>query len=273
MIDKEILNELKSKLVQIDIQKDSIAAIATYAKKVTQAERCSIFLYHKDKDQLKTVYADGIKGTMTLKSNMGIVGYAFHKKTTIIENDTHSSQLFFKTVDTKTNYTTQTILAVPILQDNKRIGVIELLNKKDGFNSNDKAYIEMFSKLLINIFFPSTIDMETLQKKEEEKSNTLQAAFDTYLDSRRLYLMENGSAYYKIEKMKREYFIAADQCYLLKESPKNIDIYYYSTNEEFLFTPMLIKLDNKAQNLLISENSTEKKFVSHTLEKDDLDIS
>ena len=260
-----ILDTLKSELVKTTTQKDTIVTLAKYAKTFTGAQRCSVFIYNKEKDQLKSVYADGIKGSITLKSNIGIVGYAFHKKITIVENNTGQSGIFFKTVDTKTNYTTDTILAIPLLKNNKRVGVLELLNKEGGFSQEDKVTIEAMSLLLLDTLMPT----KNTSNKVEEKVTTLEEKFENYLDSRRLYLMENGSAYYKILHMKRDYFIAADQCYVLTQEVKTIDIYYHTSNEDFLSLKMLVKLDINAEHILISESSNQEMFLPQILEEDE----
>lgn len=260
-----ILDTLKSELAKTSTQKNAIETLAKYAKIFTGAQRCSLFIYKKEKDQLKSVYADGIKGSITLKSNIGIVGYAFHKKTSILENNTGQSGIFFKTVDAKTNYTTDTILAVPLLKESKRVGVLELLNKEGGFSQEDKVIIEAMSLLLLDTLMPT----KSTSKKVKKEVSTLEEKFESYLDSRRLYLMENGSAYYKILHMKRDYFIAADQCYVLTQEVKTIDIYYHTGNEDFLSLKMLVKLDVNAEHILISESTNQEMFLPQTLEEDE----
>jgi len=267
MLESTLFNTLKSELKSKSTQKDAIALLVQHAKHLTQAERCSIFIYHKEKDQLKSVYADGLKGSIALKSNIGIVGYAFHKKQTILENNTQKSRIFFKTVDTKTQYQTDTILAVPLIKDNRRVGVIELLNKKEGFTQEDKDTLEQLATMLLDILLPAQTPI--IADSPKESLQNIQELFDSYLDSRRLYLMEDGSAYYKIIGMKREHFIAADQCYLLDEAEKKVDIYYYSTNGDFLAFKILVKLDPNGKHLLINESVNQNNFVAYALEKDE----
>jgi len=270
MVKQDLINALKLDISNNDSTKKTIITIANYAKKVTQAERCSLFIFNREKDQLRSVYADGVKANIVLKSNIGIVGYAFHKKMTILENNTKTSKLFFKSVDQKTNYKTETILAVPLIKDNQRLGVIELLNKKDGFNNTDKEYIEIFAKILVSELLPKTpLPKKTITEDPHTSQSSIQEIFDTYLDTKKLYLMENGSAYYKIMDMKRDYFIPADQCYQLDESHKKIDIHYHTISNEFLSLSMLVKLHASAQEVLISESVHQEEFIPYKLEADD----
>ena len=266
------LASLKLDISKTDNIKDQIAILANDAKKFTSSERCSLFIFNKKKDQLRSIYADGIKGSIVLKSNVGIAGYAFHKKTTILENDTATSTIFFKSVDQKTHYSTSTILAVPIINaNNQRLGVIELLNKSNGYTQEDKMYIESLCNLFTTLLNASSQKSNTIQSNinvQKTSEGTLQKKFDTHLSNKRLYIMENGSAYYKMTGMGREYFIPADQCYQLEEIEKKIEIHYYSITNEFLSKEIYVKLDKNAEELLISETFNKLNFTAYALEKD-----
>lgn len=273
MDNKSINTSLKTNISKAGTLKERITIAAKYAKEVTGAERCSLFLYNKEKDQLRSIYADGLNGTIALKSNAGIVGYAFHKRESVLENNTATSTVFLKAVDQKSHYTTKSILAVPIIgSDNKRLGVIELLNKEHGFNDIDREIIEVCAKTTVTILDPQvqvSKKEEPAQSKEKNALEALQKKFDNYLKDKKLYIMEDGSVYYKLLNMKRDYFIAADKCYLLEDIPKKIEIYHYTiTGNEFLSLNMLVKLDEKAEALLISDKVNQQNFVCYPLEED-----
>lgn len=270
---KNITETLKTNISKASTLEESIQINAKYVKEVTGAERCSLFLYNKEKDQLKSVYADGINGTITLRSNAGIVGYAFHKGESVLENDPASSPVFLKAVDQKSHYTTKNILAVPIIDvNNKRLGVIQLLNKEEGFTDIDRESIEVFAKTTATILEPQvqiSKKEEPAQSKEKSALETLQNKFDNYLADKKLHIMEDGSVYYKILNMKRDYFIPADKCYHLEDIPKKTEIYHYTiTDNQFLFLDMLVKIDEKADALLIADRENQQNFVSYPLEGD-----
>ncbi len=268
----DIIASLRNDILQIDNLNDSIAVIAKYAKRVTGADRFSLFIYNKEKDQLRSIYADGINGTIALRSNAGVVGYAFHKKESILENNTSSSSIFLGAVDKKSGYHTKTILAVPIVNsDNIRLGVIQLLNKKDGFNEVDKKNIEAFAKVIVTVITPQDQEAQrSLSEKSEDEQNleNLQNQFDKYLEDKKLFFMDDGNVYYKILDMIRDYYIGADKCYLLENTAKKIKVYYYSTSNDFLSMEMLVKIDEKAEGVLIVERKDSEKFICHPLEKD-----
>lgn len=269
---KAITIALEHEINRSNTLNENINLIAQYAKKYTGAERCSIFIYKEDKDQLKSIYSDGIKG-LTLHSNVGLVGYAFHKRESILENDTRSSRYFFKAVDEKSGYKTRVVLAVPIVNAQyKRVGVMQLFNKQEGFHELDKLLIESLTVFLLHLMDPplSEIHGDDPSKHISSKnvSVTLQEKFDTYLRDKKLFLMEDGNAYYKILEMKRDYFIGADKCYQLDASPKEINIFYFTSSEEFLSVKMRVKIDRDTNGVLVQEFDFQKKFVHCGLEKD-----
>jgi len=264
---------LKSAISKTGNLNEKIAIVAKYAKKVTRADRCSLFLYHKEKDKLRSIYADGINGTITLRSNAGIIGYAFHKKESVLENNTALSSLFLKAVDQQSGYQTKTVLAVPIIgSGDKRLGAIQLLNKEEGFSETDKKNIEELVKISVSILDPQNDNIQisvSIKDKEETVLGRLRNHFDRYLEDKKLFFMDDGSVYYKILNATRDYYIGADKCYVLEDKEKKVDIYYYdSVSNEFVFTVMPIKIDEKADALLVPDKIDKEKFIRHPLEKD-----
>ena len=264
-----ILVALEHEITAKNTHEDRINLIASFIRKHTQAERCTIFVYKDNTNQLQSIYSDDIP-TLTINSNTGLVGYAFHKRMTVLENDTSSSKYFYKGIDQKSGYKTKNILAVPILNiKNKRLGVIQLLNKPDGFNDWDQKFIESLTELLVSLI-DSPISTVSKNKPSSNIDNgSPQEKFDIYLKDKKLYLMEDEYAYYKILEMKREYFIGADKCYLLDELPKVVPIFYYTTDDEFTSVNMYVKIDRNANGIFIREFGSDADLSYHGLEEDD----
>lgn len=140
---------------------DTLQAIADFAKKILNADRCSIFLYDKKNDELYSKVAHNI-APIRMSSKKGIAGYAALSKDTQIIVDAYNDYRFNPDVDKTTGYLTQTILAVPLLdsQDNT-IGVFQALNKKVSIFTNLDA--EML--LLISNYAASAIENSILYDK------------------------------------------------------------------------------------------------------------
>ncbi|MBD3824084.1 MAG: GAF domain-containing protein [Epsilonproteobacteria bacterium] len=134
---RELLN--KKSLV------DGLPHIASYAREIIGAQRCSIFIYDNQRSELWTTIADGVE-KIIVPSNKGIVGYTLKVKKPLIVNDAYADPNFLSDVDLKTGYKTENLVTAPIFDSNRQIvGVLELLNKKDGFDNEDVKFMIFFA--------------------------------------------------------------------------------------------------------------------------------
>ena len=136
--DKEVLNNAS--------HVDGLNYIATYAKSLVGAERCSIFIYNRKEDKLSTTLADR-EEKIIIPYDIGIVGETIRIKKTIIENEPYNNPNFLADVDMQTGYYTQNILTAPIFNTQREvIGALQLLNKKDGFGRKDVTTVSSFAE-------------------------------------------------------------------------------------------------------------------------------
>lgn len=144
---------------------EGLPLISKYAKEITGAERCSMFIYNPDRHEFWTKLADGID-RITIPSDKGFIGETLKVKRAMIENDVHSNPVFLSEIDKRTGYTTKNIITAPIFNSQKKVvGVLELLNKDDGFVEDDAKYITFFAHSLSEF-----IDLINLYEKEESKN-------------------------------------------------------------------------------------------------------
>jgi len=127
---------------------EKINTISDTIKELVGAELCTIFIYDKVSRSFWTAHIEGIS-YIEIPDTKGIVSDVFHKKGIMIINDVQNDPRFHKEIDLSTGYSTQSMLAVAILNHLKEpIGVVQLINKnRDGqkFTSRDKSIL---SKLL-----------------------------------------------------------------------------------------------------------------------------
>lgn len=73
---------------------------------------------------------------------------ASHKRATIV-NSAWNDDRFYNGVDVANDFYTRTIVAAPLLNDKEAIGVVEILNKKDGefFSLSDQNHLTVFARL------------------------------------------------------------------------------------------------------------------------------
>ncbi len=108
-------------------------------------DRGTLFLNDKNTDELFSRVAQGnLVNEIRFPNHMGIAGSIFKSGEAAVINDAYSDPRFNPEIDKKTGYRTRSILCAPIRTRNSEIiGVIQLLNKKEGdFHEDDLALLE-----------------------------------------------------------------------------------------------------------------------------------
>jgi adenylate cyclase len=125
-----------------------IARIMAATTQLLGAERASLFVYDDKKDELFTLYADGLeKRQIRLSTHSGIAGAVFTSGKTENIADPYADPRFNQDIDRRTGFTTRSILCVPITNKaGARMGVAQALNKRDGaFTAKDEARLKAFA--------------------------------------------------------------------------------------------------------------------------------
>jgi len=124
---------------------DGLPIISEYAKNVSGAQRCSIFIRNFSNQTLWTTLADGIQ-TITLHENDGIAGHTIKEGKPLLINDPYNDAHFLSAIDDKSGFVTENIASIPIFDSNRKIiGVFQLLNKPDGFSAKDAKSMIFFA--------------------------------------------------------------------------------------------------------------------------------
>ena len=153
----KVINKIKS----LD---EVLESMANFARDILQADRCSIFIYNKEKEELWSKVAHKVH-PIHFSAQKGVAGYAVLSKETQIVVDAYNDYRFNPEVDKVTGYLTQTILSVPLLDNQENtIGVFQALNKKESIFTNIDAEI----LLLISNYAASAIENAILYDKLRE---------------------------------------------------------------------------------------------------------
>jgi len=127
---------------------DTMLEISTH---MLGAEAGSILLLDEKRDELVFSAATGgqIEKLRSVKVPVGegIAGWVAREDESVLVADAQNDPRFYKKADEKTAFKTKSIIAVPLKTKSKLIGVLEVLNKKDGsmFNEEDKSLLEALS--------------------------------------------------------------------------------------------------------------------------------
>ena len=128
-----------------------LALIADDLREVLGASRCSVFLVDREKRELWTTLAHGLRGgELRVPVDRGVIGHVVKTGETLRVNDAYADARFNPAVDRSTGFKTRNILAVP-LQDASggTFGVFQVLNKARGqdFDEEDEALVRILGSL------------------------------------------------------------------------------------------------------------------------------
>lgn len=139
------LAEFGNALLKHPTLQEGLPLISEYAKQVSGAERCSIFIYNPKIQMLWTTLADGAEKIMVHQDD-GIVGHTVKEGKPILVNDPYEDPRFLAMIDHKTGFVTKNIASIPIFDSTRHIiGVFQLLNKPGGFSREDAKFMIFFA--------------------------------------------------------------------------------------------------------------------------------
>ncbi|MDR2901270.1 MAG: sigma 54-interacting transcriptional regulator [Treponema sp.] len=128
-----------------------LTKILESATRLTGGEASSILLVNKEDKKLYFEIALGSKGSdvkkFTVNMGEGIAGWVALHNTSIIVNDVENDKRHRIDISKQIGYASKTMLAVPMRLKDECIGVIEIINKKDGkyFVQDDLEWLELFA--------------------------------------------------------------------------------------------------------------------------------
>jgi len=102
--------------------------------RIMNCDRYSLFIYDEEKDELHSKIALGSEQEeIRFPADKGIAGDVFQTGVPVNIKDCYADRRFNPQVDVKTGYKTKTLLCIPVTSfDGRRIGVIQVLNKREG---------------------------------------------------------------------------------------------------------------------------------------------
>ena len=103
------------------------------AAKVVDADRCTLFVLDRERNELWSKVAQGAAREIRVQLGHGIAGSVAETGEVINIQDAYADPRFNRQIDAATGYRTRTILAVPMRDAQGEVtGVLQALNKKAG---------------------------------------------------------------------------------------------------------------------------------------------
>lgn len=161
-----------------------LETLSETARQLINADRCSIFVYDPATHTFWSQVAHGLEERLHVPFEKGVLGACATAKETVIVNDAYSDSRFFDEIDRFTGYKTRSILAVPLLgQQRQIIGILQALNKRDGLFGEEDAQMLMLlgsyaGAMLENALLHAELQNRFLHKSEElrQRNRELEAA-------------------------------------------------------------------------------------------------
>ena len=115
------------------------------------AEASSIALFESDPDRLEFRVAAGARGAgvigLSVPPTQGIAGYVFSSGQALALSDVASDPRFDRATAQRTGYVPRSIAAVPLLDDQRTLGVLQVLDKRGTptFTLRDMELLAVFA--------------------------------------------------------------------------------------------------------------------------------
>jgi GAF domain-containing protein len=129
-----------------------LVSVLSKAIGVLGAEVGSIWLTEESGEGVVCKYAvgptkDKVEG-LKVRNGSGVIGSLIEDHKSVIVENCQTDKRFNSTVDSKTNFTTKSMIAAPFLVKGECIGAIQILNKKSSnalFDEEDLELLELFA--------------------------------------------------------------------------------------------------------------------------------
>lgn len=176
-----------------------LTVILDIAKELVNAEGASLLLADEETDDLIFNIVQGGRGEIKgdrLPKGMGIAGSVARTGKAIIANDAQKDTRFFKDIDSKYNFHTRNIIAVPMKVMDRLVGVLEAINslERDVFDEWDEKLLNYLAELAAiaitnrKLYYELTSRIDMLTSLYEisqsiSSSNMGEDLFDTIINS------------------------------------------------------------------------------------------
>lgn len=134
-----------------DAERQLLQSIVDATVRLFDAEAASIALFESDPDRLEFRVAAGPQGAgavgMTVPPTKGIVGYVYSTGQALALSDVGSDPRFDRSTAERSGYVPRSIAAVPLIDRERTVGVLQLLDKRDSpsFTLRDMELLAVFA--------------------------------------------------------------------------------------------------------------------------------
>ncbi|MDA2912957.1 SpoIIE family protein phosphatase [Acidobacteriia bacterium AH_259_A11_L15] len=153
-----------------------LGIILKMASENTGADRGSLFLVDHQRQQLWSLLAHGLeRKEIRLPMGQGIAGAVAQTGEVVNLEDAYSDPRFDREFDQRFGYRTHSLLCLPIKdRDEKIVGVLQLLNKRDGsFRDEDLEFLQGLSVHAAIALENARLHLESVERQRLERELSL----------------------------------------------------------------------------------------------------
>jgi len=148
------LDEMCSRISFALKEKEVFSQILKRSYEILDVEGMSILLKTANSEKLvfyavEGTFKDEIFKIKEISVKEGIAGWVYNTGKSVFLNDPYSHPKFLPAVDQKIGFTTRNLICVPLISRMKKMGVLEIVNKKSGnFEQNDLYFSQALAGIL-----------------------------------------------------------------------------------------------------------------------------
>lgn len=152
-----------------------IHIILQIATRQTGAERGTVFLMDPEHNEIWSLVGLGLnQQVIRLPAERGIAGWVAREGVSVRLANAYNDPRFEPEVDRKLGFKTRQLLCLPIRNEaGAIIGVLQLLNKADGFTDEDEAFLDALSSHVALALEKAQLHRERVEKEKMERDLAL----------------------------------------------------------------------------------------------------
>ncbi len=171
--------ELLNLYAELDLSR-LLERMAEKIKKLLLCEEASIFLYNPLREELYFEIATGERSTVlkqiVLKVGEGVAGWVAQHRQPLIISDCRNDPRFSNRSDEYTSFHTRSLLAVPVENEGRLIGILEGINKTKGeFDASDLKTLSVMTHY-VSIPLQNALFFNRLKRESGDKDLLLRLA-------------------------------------------------------------------------------------------------
>jgi signal transduction histidine kinase len=249
----EALNQVITRMNDSYNLIDLLHQVIVLAAELVEAEAASLIIHDTRRDTLVILMPTGPTAEavrdMEIPTTQGVAGWVYQNGRSLIVNDTASDTRFFPGVDRSTGFTSRQILCVPLTVKSRKLGAVEVLNKRPSaggaavFTAEDQFLLEMFSTQAA-IAIEHTRLAIALSRLEEEMPLEKRTAAEAERARAATLLSESFLA-----ELKRSFIPLEGYAARMRESPSAEKVEKYGTYIEREMSRLVTRAEDIVQYL------------------------